>query len=100
MVREAEEVITKQGDFDRAEAMLVGVLDFINRNNITDSWIKAAAQSNLGYVLHQKFDYQGALQHYSQGVAMLAKEVIFFFINFNEVCNLKVREFTRYVNLL
>eukprot|EP00026_Physarum_polycephalum_P004154 Phypoly_transcript_04171.p1 GENE.Phypoly_transcript_04171~~Phypoly_transcript_04171.p1 ORF type:complete len:733 (+),score=188.12 Phypoly_transcript_04171:39-2237(+) len=76
MVREAEEVITKQEEYDRAEAMLLGTLDFIERNNITDSWVKAAAQSNLGFVLHQKYDYQGALHHYSQGVAMLAKEPV------------------------
>lgn len=77
MVREAEEVINKQEDFDRAEAMLIGALDYIKRNNLADQWIKAAAQTNLGYVMHQKFEYQGALLNYSEGIPALAKEVFF-----------------------
>lgn len=76
MVREAESLITSKDEFERAEAMLTGALDYIAKNDIKDSWAIGSAHANLAYVLQQRFKYDAAMSNYGIGLQNLSKEVL------------------------
>lgn len=77
MVREAEAIITGNNEFDRAEAMLTGALDFIGKSGIKDPWIVGSAHANLAYALQQNYKYDAAMSNYGIGLQNLTQEVIF-----------------------
>lgn len=78
MVREAEQAISKYEDFQTASSMLIGAMGFIEKSNIQDKWVKAAAQANLAYAQQQLFDYEHALKNYAESIPVLAQEVFLF----------------------
>lgn len=76
MVREAEALITSNNEFDRAEAMLTGALDFIGKSGIKDPWIVGAAHANLAYALQQNYKYDAAMSNYGIGLQNLTQEPV------------------------